>query len=226
MSRTGFTPEIRDRVRAGAIQSAEVVVPLLLDEFPDVRRIVDVGCGEGWWTRAFGARVEPYGGCALGLDYDVVDGDEPGYGFRQADLARPIVGDDYLGPFDLAVSLEVAEHLPPERAAGFVADLCALAPIVVFSAAIPGQGGTGHLNEQPPDYWTTLFHAQGFAVSGYLRWRIWDDDRIENWYRQNLLVAVGGEFYVHRTPAAAEFHADSPPRYAIHPVLWDARRPR
>ncbi len=222
---TGFTPAIRDAIREGTQRSARVVVPMLLAEFPHVRRVVDVGCGEGWWAREFAARLAPLGGAALGVDYDVDDGQEPGLGFVHADLRAPFTVEDDLGPFDLAVSLEVAEHLPPERAAGFVADLCALAPIVAFSAAIPGQGGTGHLNEQPPDWWASAFAEHGYTASGYLRRRLWHDSRVENWYAQNLLIAVASEAW-NLMPDPAACLADHPPHYVIHPVLWDARRPR
>ena len=85
--------------------------------------------------------------------------------------------------------LEVAEHLPPERAESFIAELCELAPLVIFSAAIPGQGGINHLNEQWPDYWASLFWAFDYLVSGRFRYEIWELEQVENWYRQNLLIA-------------------------------------
>jgi hypothetical protein len=59
--------------------------------------------------------------------------------------------------FDLAICLEVAEHLPPEAAEGFIDSLTRLAPVVLFSAAITFQVGNQHLNGQWPDYWATLF---------------------------------------------------------------------
>ena len=90
--------------------------------------------------------------------------------------------------FDLAISLEVAEHLPQTHAAAFVGELTRLAPAVLFSAAIPGQGGLNHVNEQWPDYWAALFEAQGFQPIDTLRWRIWGDDQITWWYKQNLLL--------------------------------------
>lgn len=223
--RTGFTPEIRDQIRQGAVDSADVVVPLLLDEFPEARRIIDVGCGEGWWTRRFAQAPLV---SAVGVDLDAPAEPEPDVEFLRFDLTQPLVPliDER---FDLAVSLEVAEHLPAPRAAGFVKDLCTLAPVVVFSAAIPGQGGTGHLNEQPPAYWAALFKANGFVTSGYLRWRIWDDGRVENWYRQNLLVAFSDDAQIDYTVdrgrgAWEDVMGDAPPRFVVHPVLFDARR--
>jgi hypothetical protein len=49
--------------------------------------------------------------------------------------------------FDLAISLEVAEHLPEGSAGALVSTLIEAAPVVVFSAAIKGQSGTNHINE-------------------------------------------------------------------------------
>lgn len=213
MTTTPYDAAFYDLIRPGVRASAAVVVPLLLDLF-NPRTVVDVGCGEGWWGQAFadhGCHVlgmdGPYGGAALPDRYVTVDLCEP-FG----SVARG----------DLALALEVAEHLPEHRAAGFVEDLCTIAPLVVFSAAVPGQGGTGHVNEQWPAYWAALFASRGFAVSGALRWLIWSDDRVENWYRQNLLVATAA-------PQRWPHLFGGPytePHPVIHPVLYDARRQR
>jgi hypothetical protein len=118
------------------------------------------------------------------------------------------------------VSLEVAEHLPESRAASFVADLCRLAPVVLFSAAIPGQGGTGHVNEQWPGYWADLFGARGYSVSGALRWRIWNDCRVCNWYSQNMLVASIEPGLL----TELFYHPLAEPIPVVHPILYEARR--
>jgi hypothetical protein len=97
--------------------------------------------------------------------------------------------------FDLVLSLEVAEHLPEESAAGFSQSLARLGPIVLFSAAAPQQGGTGHLNEQWPSYWVRHFAQNGFTVVDCLRDRIWRDERIEWRYRQNLLLFVRNDLF-------------------------------
>lgn len=79
--------------------------------------------------------------------------------------------------------------LKPGRA-GLVADLVSLAPVVLFSAAVPGQGGTGHINEQWPEYWAALFQSHGYECLDCIRPKIWRESRVDAWYKQNLLLFV------------------------------------
>lgn len=88
---------------------------------------------------------------------------------------------------------EVAEHLTPGRAESLVNDLVSLAPVVAFSAAIPGQGGTNHSNERWPSYWRDLFSLAGFDAIDCLRTSNWRNEEIEWWYRQNLILYVKRE---------------------------------
>lgn len=197
-------------IREGCRRSANVVVPMLC-EILSPSSMVDVGCGEGWWAKAFADQ----GVDAAGIDgpdtVPVIEAFTP----HNIALSLPPVSS-----VDLALSLEVAEHLPPFRAQGFIDDLCSLAPVVVFSAAIPGQGGTGHINEQWPDYWVEKFENNGFTVSGAFRWSIWGNPEVENWYQQNLLVAAQQpELY----PSLFE-HPVAEPFAVVNPVLWNARR--
>jgi SAM-dependent methyltransferase len=170
-----------DTIRSGCQSSAAVVVPLVLDAMDPGRtrtlHVVDVGCGEGWWAQAFAVA-----GChVLGIDGDYVTASAIGDQFVAHDLTTSLAPLGITGA-DLAVSLEVAEHLPASRGSSFVDDLCTLAGAVLFSAAIPGQGGAGHVNERWPDYWVQEFEARDYTVSGALRWKIWKDSRVENWY--------------------------------------------
>lgn len=178
--------ERQDRSR----RSAERIVPLVLAERL-ARSVVDVGCGTADWLAAFRAHgVED----VLGFDGEYVDRRRlaiPEWCFCVADLRRPMP--DVGRRFDLAVSLEVAEHLPPERADGFVADLTRLSDAVLFSAAIPLQGGVGHVNEQWPGYWAERFARHGFFPRDIFRLRLWNDDQVAFWYAQNLLLYVKGE---------------------------------
>ena len=128
--------------------------------------IVDFGCGTGSWLaeaqRATGADI-------LGIDGPWTEDRtlEIGSGeFRQMDLTLPI---DLGRRFDLGLSVEVAEHLPPAAARILVGSIVAHTDRVVFSAAIPGQGGMGHVNEQWPDYWSALFQEHGFRCDDLFR---------------------------------------------------------
>lgn len=167
-----------------ATRSAETMVPLVM-EIVNPKRVVDVGCGPGAWMRAFKQR-----GCTvLGYDGDYVDRValmvDPSE-FRVADIRLPLV--DKEGPYDLAVSLEVGEHLPDESAATLVKSLVDLAPVVLFSAAIPGQGGTLHINEQWQSYWAELFQAQGYVAIDCIRPQLWHNDAISFFYVQNTIL--------------------------------------
>jgi hypothetical protein len=90
--------------------------------------------------------------------------------------------------YDLAISLEVAEHLHEKAADNFFRQLTRLSDRILFSAAIPGQGGLHHLNERSPGYWAEKFRDCGFTQLDILRPRFWDDDRIAWWYRQNFFL--------------------------------------
>lgn len=176
-------------LRGGVVRSAEVIVPLVLELIP-ARSVVDVGCGEGAWLaafRKFGAED------VLGLDGDYVDRATLFISrecFQPADLSRPFTLERV---FDLAVSLEVAEHLPPDSAPVFIESLARLAPAVLFSAAIPLQGGVHHVNEQWPEYWARLFEAHDFVPIDAIRKHVWQDERVDWWYAQNTLLFVRPE---------------------------------
>lgn len=78
------------------------------------------------------------------------------------DLTAPLPNRYYA---EFGLCMEVAEHLPPEAADIFVQNLCgAVSNYIVFSAAVPNQGGTGHINCQPREYWTEKFTARGWVI--------------------------------------------------------------
>jgi SAM-dependent methyltransferase len=164
--------------------SAREVVPLILRLMP-VASVCDVGCGDGTWLRVF--RDEGVTD-VVGIDGEYVTGhllQIPVANFSPMDLRHEI---RLQRSFDLAISLEVAEHLSESRAAGFVEDLTRLAPVVMFSAAIPGQGGRDHVNEQWQTYWIEIFADHNFIVCDVIRPKIWRNRRVAYWYRQNTLV--------------------------------------
>ncbi|MCG8547093.1 MAG: class I SAM-dependent methyltransferase [Alphaproteobacteria bacterium] len=203
-----------DDLRNTALPSARRIVPMLRD-LMKIDSVVDVGCGDGSWLSVFrdtGAKK------VLGLDGDWIDESLLNIArddFRRVRLDEPM---EVADTFDLAMSLEVAEHLPPERAPGFVAELCGMGSVVLFSAAIPRQGGVNHLNEQWPAYWANLFNSNGHQTIDVLRMAIWDDPEVTWWYKQNLLL-FANEDALAANPRLAAARADSPalPLALVHP---------
>jgi len=177
----------------GSLRSAEVVVPLVLEILgKKTKRVIDVGCGSGAWLSVFrkhGVRdVWGVDGVHVAKRMLMI----PRERFITADLRKPL--NQVRGRFDLVVSLEVAEHIPENRAEAFVNSLTRLSPVVLFSAAIPFQGGHHHVNEKWPDYWAGLFARKGFIPVDCIRKKIWDNNEVEFWYAQNILLFVRKDF--------------------------------
>jgi glycosyltransferase involved in cell wall biosynthesis/SAM-dependent methyltransferase len=178
-----------DEMSASAGRSAKVVVPLVLD-LVRPRRVIDVGCGVGTWLSVF----REHGCEVVGIDGDWVAERAlaiPRECFIRHDLeASPPPA---VGRFDLVVCLELAEHLSSDRADGLIDGLTGYGPVVMFSAAIPHQGGAHHVNEQWPEYWAARFATRGFVPLDVLRWKLWDHPEVSWFYKQNALLFVARE---------------------------------
>lgn len=174
---------------SGSRASADCVASIVCDLL-SVSSVVDVGCGVGTWLAAF---KQQGASRVLGFDGDYVSRSDlqiEQREFEPRDLRQPLRLE---GRFDLAISLEVAEHLPASRGPSLVDELVSAAPAVLFSAAIPRQGGTGHINERWQDYWAGLFAERGFRTIDCVRTAVWDDARVEPWYAQNAILYVAPE---------------------------------
>ena len=203
-------------IESGSERAARRVLPLVFD-LVRPQSVVDLGCGDGSWLsvcRELGIEE------VLGLDGPWVDPTRlkiPADRFQPVDLTGPTTT---LPRFDLSMSLEVAEHLPAEAAPTFVERLTTLAPVVFFAAAVPGQGGTGHVNEQWADYWSELFAARGYRIVDAIRPELWGDDEVESWYLQNSFLYVSDEA-IEASPRLGEA-ADAGLRWPariVHPRL-------
>jgi len=180
----------RDRNKLTRL-AAETILALVQRAIPKIEAAIDVGCGVGTWLSVL--REQGVAEVA-GIDGDWVDRESlviPPDCFIRRDLSVSDI--DLKRKYDLVISLEVAEHLPPERAEPFVTRLTELGDFVLFSAAIPGQGGVNHVNEQWPEYWIELFGRRGYAPFDIIRRHIWAEDRIAVHYRQNILLFVKRE---------------------------------
>ena len=205
-----------------SMKSARAILPELFSRLQP-NSVLDVGCGIGPWLRAagdLGARV------LLGVDGEYVEQRLlmiPSESFVPVDLARPGLKEKVVaihpGRFDLVICLEVAEHLPFERSASLVEELCQLGDVVLFSAAIPFQGGTQHINEQWPEFWALLFRSFGFVCYDWLRQQIWAVPNVDWWYAQNVLLFVRESSPVRADlPANAVVEREALSR--VHPHSW------
>jgi SAM-dependent methyltransferase len=210
-----------ERTQPASRLSAGVIVPIMM-ELVRPTCVVDVGCGTGEFLRIFEDRgVQEI----LGVDGMYVDRSQlaiPQECFRAIDLNRPFTLEK---TYDLAVSLEVAEHLEPARASDFIESLTHLAPVILFSAAIPLQNGYHHVNEQWPDYWAQLFQVRGFRPVDALRKRIWHNRRVEDYYRQNMLLFCNEQVLKSNEVLQKEFRETNPHMLSlVHPDLFLRKR--
>jgi hypothetical protein len=206
----------------GARRSAREILPIVMD-LVKPHSVVDVGAGVCTWLSV---AIE------LGID-DVVGIDGPYVRpellqiprekFVPHDLTTPLT---YPRTFDLAISLEVGEHLPEASSQVYVDTLTGLAPVVLFSAAIPFQPGEHHVNCQWPDYWVERFRRRGFHPVDAIRKRVWNNDAVEYWYVQNTILFVQDDHLQrserlkqeHATTNAGQLSLVHPRRYV---EFWD-----
>jgi SAM-dependent methyltransferase len=186
---------------------APAAIAKIILEMYQVSSVLDVGCGTGVWLQEF-IRLDVKD--VYGIDGIPIENREFSASrdlFRCVDLRGKW---DLKRNFDLAICLEVAEHLPQESAHDLIRSLCAHSKLIIFSAACPNQGGQGHINCQWPAYWQEIFNINQYSCSDPLRPRIWQEEFPEYWYKQNMFVAF-------RDPANAGQEARLAP--LVHPQL-------
>jgi SAM-dependent methyltransferase len=185
----GYDSYWHDIHHDGAEVAARRVLPLVF-QLADIESVVDVGCGYGAWLSVagdLGARALVGVEGPWAVDWRDRGMFDPRLEIVFQDLEHSI---ELERRFDLAVCLETAEHLSPERGPGLIDELCCLAPVILFSAALPGQGGYNHFNEQPLSAWVREFAAHRYRPLDLLRRRFWDDKDVPFWYAQNLMLFV------------------------------------
>ena len=175
------------------LKSPNAVVPIINSLFKP-KSVVDFGCGLGTWLKVF---KDSGINKVLGLDGDWIDTTKFETSvidnFKEVDLEKEIKLKE---KFDLAISLEVAEHLHKESANIFIQNLINASDIIIFSAAVPMQGGQNHINEQPLSYWIKLFSEYGYKFNDIIRGRIWNMENVFWWYKQNMVVFSKNELNI------------------------------
>ena len=208
--------------RVGTEDRVKVIVECVANHYHgNITSAIDLGCGLGILVNSFREYYQDK--CNDKFIVRGVDGD-----YVQKDLL--IIGKNEFCSwnleesysdnqrYDIAISTECAEHLEPSRADSFVDDLTRLSDMILFSAAIPYQGGVNHVNEQPLSYWVKKFEKRGYELRDVIRPDIWDDKRIQYFYRQNMVM------FVKRGSMSYELldkRADNTLLDVIHPEIWE-----
>lgn len=172
-----YTHKYYEEIIGGSTKSRDEV--FRLPELQNIKSIIDIGAGVGQW------------GKDLSVPYTAVDFQIPGdmllvENYIDWDITSNIpfpLTDRY----DLALCLEVMEHISEQYAEKTIKLLTQLSDKILFSAAIPGQGGICHVNEQWQTYWANLFSKFGYYPKIL---DIRDNPNIEIWYRNNMFLYV------------------------------------
>ena len=175
----------------GSTHASDQLVPVILKLLHEnlkppspIKSVIDVGGGVGAWAMAFRRsgfeRIKVVDSVSAIANAVVPDVD-----FEACDLAQQM---PHVSGFDIAVCLECAEHLPSIRSSSLISFLTQSSPIVLFSAAVPGQPGLGHINCQPPEFWHELFAQHGYNCFDVVRPIILYESSIPTWYRQNIYL--------------------------------------
>jgi len=222
MQKTPYTDKFFEE-RIDVLRSAEHIVPLLL-ELIQPKSVVDVGCGTGEFLYVFKEKgIKDI----LGIDGEYVNKKKlriSENSFLSANLEKLLKIDR---KFDLVVSLEVAEHLSKKYARTFIDSLTNLGPVILFSAAIPFQGGTHHVNEQWPEYWANLFEKKGYIPIDCIRRKVWNNNEVSFWYAQNILLFVKKDYLERNQILQKEFEQTNKSFLSIvHPELYLPRAKR
>ncbi len=174
------------------LRSPEVIVPMLY-EIIQPKNVIDIGCGVGTFLYAFkkiGVNE------VMGLDGDWVNKKllakylEPDE-FKSINLSEFV---DVKKKYDLAICLEVAEHIAEEYSDNLVKTLVNASDVIIFSAASPYQQGQHHINEQWPDYWINKFLKHDFHFLDILRSAFWNNSEVDFWYKQNMFLVMHKDY--------------------------------
>ena len=203
----------------GSLQSAQIYLYHLFSIWGVPESVADVGCGRGAWLATchdLGVRrVVGFDG-SWNSQADMLD---PNIEFYPADLEQAL---PRTGRFDLAMSLEVAEHLQPDSSDNFVESLCRLSDAVLFAAAFSGQPGVNHINTRPHSFWAKKFFSRGYMLFDIFRPTFWNDDRVEPCYRQNTFLYVKPGHSLHNILVNSGYAPDRDAQLidCVHPAVY------
>ena len=221
MSRHVYSSDFYDYIDSGSRSSARTIAALLTEQL-EIGSLLDVGSGHGAWAAEWlKAGVKD----VIAVDGHYVDVAQlaiPVKNFVSHDLSQPL---ELKRRFDLVQSLEVAEHLSEEHADIFIDSLVRHGDVILFSAAVPHQGGEHHVNEQPPEYWRRRFAERGYAPFDWIRPRVAMNREVKAWYRFNSFIYANEAGQKRLSASIAEARvADEEPLRMGGNFAWSLRR--
>lgn len=206
-----------------SLQSARLAIPVVLEMIGSkINSVADIGCGVGTWLSVYKEQgvddVQGVDGDYVNRKMLLIDQAE----FKGHDLTTRLKLDK---KFDLVMSLEVAEHIDGKLAPLFCENLTSLADVILFSAAIPGQGGTHHVNEQWPGYWKNIFAQKGYVMVDALRNSLWGIEQLKSHYGQNSFIYVKESALANYPQLKVLYEqGEKFPLDAVHPKLFASRQ--
>lgn len=209
---TLYTNEYYQKHESGSVYSSKVILEYI-DSLLPITSVVDFGCGIGTWLKT---AKEIWKCDILGIDqhdYSAYDMCIPCSQYMQFDLRKEL---ELSRRYDLAISVEVGEHIEPKYQSIYLDNLIKHSDIILFSAALPLQGGTGHINEKPCSHWVDLFKSRGYQTIDCIRPFIWNNPAVEVWYRNNTILFASSNAY---DRILSVLHPLPPPIDIIHPDM-------
>ena len=216
-----YTKNFFSELESNSYLSAKKVLPIVNELF-NPTSVIDIGCGTGEWLRVWNEDLKI-------TDFKGVEGEYVNKALVKIEEKKLVIHDLKLPYFeekkyDLAMSLEVGEHLPSSTSEQFISTLVRLSDVVLFSAAIPNQEGTYHINEQYPEFWAALFQKFGYIPVDCLREKLWNISGIEYWYKQNMIVFINKNA-LSKYPQLSHHILNTTPDYLfrIHPDFYEVK---
>jgi SAM-dependent methyltransferase len=163
--------------------SATEILPYILNLLKP-KSILDVGCGLATWLSVANKNsITDIFGLDSTINSELIELDSKF--LSQVDISK---GFNLNRKFDLIICLEVIEHIPEENSSVFIDSLIKHSDTILFSGAIPKQGGDGHINEKPIEFWFNMFSEKGFYAADIIRPRFWNNPHVKWWYKQNTFL--------------------------------------
>ncbi len=171
----------------GSLRSAKIIledISSIIHNLFENKTVRDIGCGVGTWLSVASESLK----ARQITGYDFPKGNIKTLVPRDKIVSCNLISVENFEPADITFCLEVMEHVEESLHADLIEKICKNTNIIIFSAAAPLQGGTGHVSERNPKYWKKLFENNNFNGYDIIRPRIWENEDIEYWYRQNILI--------------------------------------